>query len=60
MPPYSENKHEKTASVKNFFQPVHSVQASVLPMVSPRVVWPVNDAGYVQLGDNGRRKSYAL
>ena len=59
MPPHSEYKDDKTVSVKNIFQPVHSVQASVLPMMCPRVVWPTNEAGYVQSGDNGR-KSYAL
>ena len=47
------------ATVNNIFQPVHSTQVSVLPMMLPRVVWPTNDAGYIQCGNNGR-KSYAL
>ena len=59
MPPYNEYKDDKVASVKNIFQPVHSVQASVLPVVPACVVWSTNEAGYVQSGDNGR-KSYAL
>lgn len=59
MPPYNEYKDDRVASVKNIFQPVHSVQASVLPIIPPRVVWPTNEAGYIQSGDNGR-KSYAL
>ena len=59
MPPYSEYKDDKVASVKNIFQPVHCVQPSVLPMICPRVVWPTNEAGYVQSGVN-RKKSYAL
>jgi len=59
MPPYNEYKDDKVASVKNIFQPVHNIKGSILPMVTPRVVWPTNDAGYIQSGDNGR-KSYAL
>ena len=59
MPPYGEYKNDKTISKKNIFQPINSVQASLLPAVAPRVVWPTNEAGYVQLGDNGK-KSYAL
>ena len=59
MPPYNEYKDDQVASVKSIFQPVHSVQASVLLVLPARVVWPTNEASYVQSGDNGS-KSYAL